>query len=206
MSTNRCLAHTYVIYKVSTAWLQLRQLAQRLHLWTPASADNTCSLLCSSSFTWASSSLYSDENEEEEIVTLVGEEEEIVTWVGVEQGAWLKWAWPVRIDQRTRLPPECRTHSGGFQCRPSARERGDPGGGGSPQQEQFPQPFTLFRISSCSFFLSSSFWDRCPATGLDGLWLLLKILLFWVFHRSAYRLPGLLRRVWWLPHSATLPW
>lgn len=91
MSTNRCLAHTYVIYKASAAWLQLRQLAQRLHLWTPASADNTCSLLCSSSFTWASSSLYSHENEEkeeekEEIVTLVGEEE-IVTWVGVEQGA-----------------------------------------------------------------------------------------------------------------------
>lgn len=102
MSSNRCLAHTYVIYKVSTAWLQLRQLAQRLHLWTPASADNTCSLLCSSSFTWASSSLYSHENEEEEeIVTLVGEEEEIVTWVGVEQGAWLKWARPVGIDQRT---------------------------------------------------------------------------------------------------------
>lgn len=112
MSTNRCLAHTYVIYKVSTAWLQLRQLAQRLHLWTPASADNTCSLLCSSSFIWVSSSLYSHEKEEEEIVT----------WVGVEQGAWLKWAWPVGIDQQTRLAPECRTHSGGFQCRPSARE------------------------------------------------------------------------------------
>lgn len=27
MLTNRCLAHTYVIYKVSYAWLQLRQLA-----------------------------------------------------------------------------------------------------------------------------------------------------------------------------------
>ena len=27
MLTNRCLTHTYVIYKVSYAWLQLRQLA-----------------------------------------------------------------------------------------------------------------------------------------------------------------------------------
>lgn len=66
MLTNRCLTHTYVIYKVSYAWLQLRQLALKLHLWTPASAKHTCSLFCSSFFTLASGGLYSHEEQEEE--------------------------------------------------------------------------------------------------------------------------------------------
>lgn len=82
------------------------------------------------------------------------------------------------------------------------------GGGGFSQQEQFPQPFTLFRISSCSFFLSSSFWDSRSAGGLAEFLPvpLFRILLFWAFHSSAYKLPGVARRVWWLPCSATLPW
>lgn len=46
MLTNRCLARTYVIYKVSYALLQLRQLAYKLSLslWTSASAKHSCSL------------------------------------------------------------------------------------------------------------------------------------------------------------------
>lgn len=79
-------------------------------------------------------------------------------------------------------------------------------GGSFSQQEQFPQPFTLLSISSCSFFLSSSFCDRRSAGGSGKLLLLFRILLFWVFHRSAYKLPGMLRRALWLPRSATLPW
>ena len=79
------------------------------------------------------------------------------------------------------------------------------GGGSFSQQEQFPHPFTLLRISSCNFFLSSSFWDRRSAGGSDEVLLLFRILLFWVFHRSAYRLPGMLRRDAWSPRSATLP-
>lgn len=54
MLTNRCLTHTYVMYKVSYALLQLRQLAYKLYLWTPASAKHTRSLFCSSSFVLAS--------------------------------------------------------------------------------------------------------------------------------------------------------
>lgn len=80
------------------------------------------------------------------------------------------------------------------------------GGGSFSQQEQFPQPFTLLSISSCNFFLSSSFWDKRSAGGSGELLLLFSILLFWVFHSSAYKLPGVLSRVWWLPCSANLPW
>lgn len=67
MLTNRCLTHTYVIYKVSYAFIQRRQLAYKLYLWTPASAKHTCSLFCSSSssFILASGGLYSHEEEEE---------------------------------------------------------------------------------------------------------------------------------------------
>lgn len=64
MLTNRCLTHTYVIYKVSYALIQLRQLAYKLYLWTPASAEHTCSVFCSSSFILASGGHYSHEEEE----------------------------------------------------------------------------------------------------------------------------------------------
>lgn len=94
MLTNRCLTHTYVIFEVS--WLPLRQLAYKLHLWTAASAKHTCSLFCSSSFTLASSGLYSHE---------VGGGG-AVTWVGV----WQEWAWAEeRYPYATFLPNTAQT-------------------------------------------------------------------------------------------------
>ncbi|TNN63861.1 hypothetical protein EYF80_025920 [Liparis tanakae] len=40
----------------------------------------------------------------------------------------------------------------------------------------------------------ADFSNRCSAGGSGKLLLLLRILLFWVFHSSAYKLPGVLRR------------
>lgn len=69
MLTNRCLARTYVIYKVSYALLQLRQLAYKLSLSLSLSGHqpvlNTlapCS--CSSSSILASAGLYFHGEEE----------------------------------------------------------------------------------------------------------------------------------------------
>lgn len=106
MLTNRCLTHMYVIYEVSYAWLQLRQLAYKLRLWTAASAKHTCSLFCSSSFTLASGGLYSHE---------VGGG--AVTWVG----AWQEWAWAEEMYPYGHFPPQYCTDSSGFQRGPSAR-------------------------------------------------------------------------------------
>lgn len=67
MLTNRCLARTYVIYKVSYALLQLRQLAYKLSLSLSGHQPvlNTlapCS--CSSSSILASAGLYFHGEEE----------------------------------------------------------------------------------------------------------------------------------------------
>lgn len=105
MLTNRCLTHTYVIYEVFYAWLQLRQLAWKHYLWTPASGKHTCSLFCCSSFTLASNGLDSQEEEEEE------EEGESHGWgLGWNGSGWW-WGYSPK-----------NTRGQGFQRRPSVRD------------------------------------------------------------------------------------
>lgn len=151
--------------------------------WTPASAKHTCSLFCSSSLTWRAVA-FIHWRRKRNIHTGGG-------LAGVGSGGCSP---PSNNTSATRVPAQA-----------ICGRRRHAAGAASLQQEQFPQPFTLLRISSCSFFLSSSLGDRRSVGAPGGLLLLVRIRLFWVFHRSAYKLPGVLRRVLWSPRSATLP-